>query len=186
MKKKLFVLVIACAVLFVLSACESMIPMPVPAPEDSSAAEESSASTAEGGGEQIPNPWVDCDTLKEAAEIAGFDMEVPDSIEGYSPKLFQAMKGEISQVFYFAGDPEDEETASILIRKGKGTDDISGDYNDYSEEKTMQLYGAEVYVGGVDGLIYKATWSRDGYSYSVGSDSGMALATVDSLVESVK
>ncbi|MBQ1407216.1 MAG: hypothetical protein IIY88_03685 [Eubacterium sp.] len=183
--KKILTFGLACTMILVLAACESLIPAPVIPPDEASGTEESAESSAEGN-MNMPNPWVECVTLEEAVKLAGFNMEVPAMIEGYSSNMIQAMKGEMIQVFYYAGDPDDEESANVLIRKGKGTDDISGDYNSYSEEKTLSLHGVDVYVGGVDGLIYKSTWTQDGYAYSITGDTGIALAMIDSLVETVK
>jgi len=134
---------------------------------------------------EIANPWIDCANLDEAAQVAGFDIVVPERIDGYPNTFIQAMEKEMIQVFYSDKDLEDETYSAILIRKGFG-DDISGDYNEYTENKTADMHGVSVALSGNDGLIYKALWQQDGFAYSIGADKGIDEALVNDLVESVK
>ena len=72
------------------------------------------------GETQIPNPWIDCGTLEEAAQIAGFDMKVPDRIDGYPNTMIQAMDKSVIQVFYSDKALGEEGCKTVLIRKGLG------------------------------------------------------------------
>ena len=139
----------------------------------------------EEGNNEIANPWIDCANLDEAAQIAGFDFDAPKRIDGYPNTFIQAMENEMIQVFYSDKDLEDETSAAVLIRKGFG-DDISGDYNEYAENKTVEMHGISVNLSGNDGLIYKAFWQQDGFAYSIGADKGIEEALVNDLVELVK
>lgn len=40
---------------------------------------------------EIPNPFIDCDSLEDAKKIAGFEIRVPDAIDGYSDRFIQAI-----------------------------------------------------------------------------------------------
>ena len=134
---------------------------------------------------EIASPWIDCANLDEAAQVAGFDIDAPKRIDGYPKTFIQAMENEMIQVFYSDKDLEDETSAAVLIRKGFG-DDISGDYNEYAENKTVEMHGISVNLSGNDGLIYKALWQQDGFAYSIGADKGIEEALVNDLVELVK
>jgi hypothetical protein len=79
---------------------------------------------ATSGSEQLPNPIVSYDTLAEAAKVTGFDLAVPDAVDGYDTRTVQVVGGEMMQVTYAKGEDQ------LLIRKAAGTDDISGDYNE--------------------------------------------------------
>ena len=100
---------------------------------------------------EIPNPFIDCDSLEDAIKIAGFEIRVPDSIDGYSNRFIQAIDQYMIQVFYYTSSEISDDTGNttfsenteitenaaytedsrdqILLRKAIGTDDISGDYN---------------------------------------------------------
>lgn len=168
--KKYIALIMAAALVFALTACGGG---QEPEPEQE-------------GNEQIPNPWVDCATLEDAADIAGFSIAVPDRIEGYPEITIQAVEGDMIQVFYSDKPLEDESRNVVLIRKGTGDEDISGDYNQYETNETLELHGVEVTCSGADQLVYKAIWTQDGYSYSICADNGLEAETVDALVELVK
>ena len=137
----------------------------------------------EGGNVQIPNPWVDCATLSEAAELAGFDVAVPGHIEGYPNQMIQAMVKTMIQVMYFDGDPAAESSSAVTVRKGTGEEDISGDYNEYPESKTAQIHGMDVLLKGENGLIHCATWTRDGYSYAINADKGLSVDVLSGTIE---
>ena len=81
---------------------------------------------------QIPNPIVDYETLEEAATAAGVTLKVPENVQGYSEKTFQAIAKEIVQVVYSNNENR------LFIRKANGDEDISGDYNLYKEEKQVK------------------------------------------------
>ena len=137
----------------------------------------------EGGNTQIPNPWVDCAALDEAARLAGFDIAVPGSIEGYPNKMIQAMEKSMIQVMYFDGDPAAEDSSRVIVRKGTGTNDISGDYNVYPETQTANIHGVDVTLKGENGLVFCATWTKDGYSYSIDADKGLSRTALENAIE---
>ena len=84
---------------------------------------------------QLANPFTDTDTLEEAQEIAGFEMEVPAAVSPYTVVSYRAIEGEMLEVIF--SDRKGEE--GYRIRKAAGEDDISGDYNEYAKEKTFRL-----------------------------------------------
>ena len=111
---------------------------------------------------QIPNPFTDCDTLADAGALAGFDIIVPDSVDGYEERAITAKENDMIQVLYLHGDDE------ICIRKAAGEEECSGDYNQYSEEKTATVGNREVNLRSNNGRGMVAVWTEGGYSYSIG------------------
>lgn len=132
-----------------------------------------------GGNVQIPNPFSDCQSMEEAAKLAGFDMTVPAKIEGYERYLIQAEKDTMIQVFYQSGDKE------ILIRKGVGMEDISGDYNSYAKQDSFMNGDVEVTVKGDDGAWKLAVWNDGTYAYSVSVSAGTDMESMTALVAAV-
>ena len=126
------------------------------------------------GNVQIPNPWVDCAALDEAARLAGFDITIPGKFEGYPNQVIQAMENSMIQVMYFDGDPSAEDSSMVMVRKGTGNEDISGDYNEYSEKETVQMHGVDVQLRGENGLVYSASWTWNGYSFAINADKGLS------------
>lgn len=41
--------------------------------------------------QQIPNPWKDCDSITEAQQNVGFDVNVPDKVGEYTQAWIQTM-----------------------------------------------------------------------------------------------
>ena len=142
---------------------------------------DTSTDTADGSTE-IANPYVDCETLEEAGELAGFDISVPDEIDGgYTQGTIQAVENEMIQVIYTTEAGEE-----ITLRKGTATEDISGDYNEYAEENTLDVDGTSVTARGSDGLVYAATWTDGTYTYSITASAGLESDSVSALVPSIQ
>lgn len=148
-----------------------------------------------GDNTQIPNPFIDCDTLADAAALAGFEITVPDSVDGYEERAITAMENDMIQVLYLHGDDE------ICIRKAAGEEECSGDYNEYSEEKTVTVGDREITLRGNNGRVMVAVWTEGGYSYAIGvytytqhndgvadpeSNSGMTEEMITALAEQVQ
>lgn len=107
---------------------------------------------AEGGLLRLPNPFVSCDSMEEAARMAGFDMVLPKI-----PDRLEVLKGVMIQAFY------GENRQDMLVRKARGEGDISGDYNHYAQVETID----GITVKGENNAFFLAVWARDGYAYFI-------------------
>ena len=163
MKKKVMLCMFAILMVGMLSACGK---------------KEEEASDGTTG---LANPFIDCVDMKEAADLAGFSFEVPETIDGYEGKKIQAIESDLIQVFY-----GDVEGANILVRKATGSDDISGDYNEYSEKNAMTVNEIEVETREENGSVMVAIWSMDGYTYAIDATDGIAPELVTLLVTDLK
>ena len=126
----------------------------------------------------VANPFVDCESAYDAAQLAGFDVTFPESVPGYSERFYQAIEGELAQCFYYEGE------SRVLIRKAidDGTGDISGDYGEYSEIATVGVGDAKVTERGEDGLVHVAIWTRDKYAFAIDADEGLEPEVIEQLV----
>lgn len=119
---------------------------------------------------QVLNPFVDCASLKEAEKIAGFALAVPKT-----PDAVQAVEKDMIQALY------GEDGSDMVIRKAAGSGDISGDYSEYAQVKTVD----GVTLKGKNGTFSLAIWERDGYTYSINVDKALAQADMMALAAAV-
>jgi hypothetical protein len=186
MKKIYLIAGLGCAMVLSLTACQSSkneSANNITAASTESVTETSVTSDTEKsiiGNAQIPNPFTDCDTLDDAAAIAGFSISLPDTAAGYSRSAISAIENEMIDVRY-----TDESDNEICIRKGTEKDDISGDYNEYDENSTVNADGLSVNIRGNDGLVFAASWQSGDYSYSITSDLGLAKTDIETLVSEI-
>lgn len=129
---------------------------------------------------QIPNPFVTFNTLKEAAEYAGFDFTAPESIDGYEVDEINAIEGDFAQIIFKKSNGDE-----VRFRKGAGTEDISGDNTKYAEEKTIEVDGNTVTLKGADKSYRLAVWTSGDYSYAVYAP-GISEADITAYVSQVK
>lgn len=128
----------------------------------------------------MPNPFTDFDTLAEAEKQTGFYITLPDAIGSSDKRIYRAMNDEMLEVVYVNGEDE-----TGRVRKARGSEDISGDYNEYAETETVSVGGIDVLLKGDAGLVKLAVWTNDGYAYSVSSEAGMTADEMMALVSAV-
>lgn len=132
----------------------------------------------------VPNPFEIVDTLDEAAKIAGFSLETPTEYADYNSLIIQAIADDMIEVIYFDAEKTHE---GLRIRKAVGTDDISGDYNEYKEENVVKIGELEVIEKGSDGNISVATWTDGTHSYSINVDEALLNADdISNLISNIK
>ena len=133
---------------------------------------------------QIPNPFVEVKNLDEASKIAGFTLEVPETYEDYKKQVIQAIEDDMIEVIYYDENLEHE---GLRIRKAKGTDDISGDYNEYKDVETVKVGDFEIIEKGSEGNISVATWNDGKYSYAIDvAEASLTKDTIANLVSNIK
>ena len=131
----------------------------------------------------VPNPFVEVKTLDEAYKIAGFTLSVPTTYEDYKKQVIQAIEDDMIEVIYF----NDTDNEGLRIRKAKGTDDISGDYNEYKNVETVKVGDYDVTEKGDEGNIFIATWTDGTYSYAIDTDRAeLSKEDVANLISNIK
>ena len=188
--KKVFISVMSLVLALSMAACggKSADVIPGSDPRTWGPAEETTAAITEDkdslGGEdvQIPNPWQECASLEEAGKLAGFSFTAPEAVDGYTEKYIAAIENDIAEVIFSKGDNDD---ASLYFRKGKGTEDISGDYNIYETVEQQIIGDRAVTCKGHDGLVYTAIWNDGTYSYAVMCNAGMNAEQLAAWVQSL-
>ena len=143
------------------------------------------AVAASGAVKTLANPWQECSSMAQAESLAGFSFAISDSAlpEGYGPEAayIQVIAGAMLEVDYTG-----ERGGSVCLRKAVGTDDVSGDYNNYDLTQTSRIAGQDVTLRGAENAWYVATWTRDGYSYAIVSTSALTTSQVETLVAGLR
>ena len=133
-----------------------------------------------GGNVGIANPFVDYATVDEAAQAAGVTMIAPASVEVYEERRIQAVENVFAQVIYLKGD------SRIFSRKGAGGEDISGDYNSYTQSKTVAVGDYTVTMKGDEELVRCAVWTYGGCTFAVMTDEAMSADAMADLIARVR
>ena len=90
--------------------------------------------------------------------------------------MLEAIENEMIQAFY------GEDGSDMLIRKALGTEDISGDYNEYAQIETVD----GVTLKGENDLFSLALWTDGTYTYSISVESTLSRIEMMALVNGVK
>lgn len=131
-------------------------------------------------GDQIPNPWVDCKTITDAEKNVGFTLYAPEKIPiGYTQEAIRTMEKSLFEIIYVNGKNE------LRFRQGKGSKDISSDYNEYKESNTMTVGNLQVTTKGDNGKVSLATWTDGGYAFAISAD-GLDNTAISDMISSVK
>ena len=183
--KKLIALIVSSVMALSLVACSSQPDESTPdegsssssqtvSPSESDGDASTSAGQTMGGGTvQIPNPFIDCTDIAAAEELAGFTFTLP---EAYEATTIKAVEDDMIDITVLAGENE------ISLRKSVGTDDISGDYNQYDQTSDVVVDDMTVTTKGADDMIQVATWNNGEYCFSIVAADGLTQDEVISLV----
>ena len=124
----------------------------------------------DGDTAEIPNPLTEHADIASLETAVGFKLRCPALPEGYRADSFIDISGTLAEVFYVS----DKDTVVFRMEKGDSAD-ISGDCNVYDDKKTVEVGGVSVSVEG-NGDVRKATWSKDGFAFSLTSEKGLTEA----------
>lgn len=148
--------------------------MPDEASERAEVSEEAAAQEEmlDAASVQAINPFIDTKTLEEAQEIAGFELNVPGAEDPYTVLNYRAVEGSMLEIIYW----DEKGTEGYRIRKAAGSEDISGDYNEYALEKTVTLAdGTQVTLRGDEEdqwslavwTMTEASGEKEDYSFAI-------------------
>ena len=171
MKVQNFLILLICMTT-AMSLAGTMLP-------SSNASAESQVSTEIVG---MPNPWTDQKDMQAAELATGFPFQIPKAIGALKPMEIQTLEQDIIQVFY---REEADSEEYVLLRKGFGNQDVSGDYNDYSESAVKMVGDYQVTEQGEDGRVLLATWTKGQFSYSISVPS-MTAQEVETIILAMK
>ena len=134
---------------------------------------------------QIANPWRDFDSLEEAEADAGVEITLPESYQRFDHRIYRAMHRDMIEIIYQDADGQE----GFRIRKSRGSEDISGDYTGYAQEKTLEINGRSVETRGNGDDISIASWVdlslNQSYAICVAEGQHFTEDDIRSLVEAI-
>ena len=130
-----------------------------------------------GDSVEIPSPLTEHADIASLEKAVGFKLTCPTLPDGYKADSFIDISGTLAEVFYTNGS----DTVCFRMEKGD-TADISGDYNVYSVKKTLTAGDTAVTAEGSES-INKATWTKNGFAFSLTSETGLTDAEVIAAVQ---
>ena len=118
--------------------------------------------------------------ISEIEHKLGYDIKIPHYIpDDYKTDSLSAPFDAFAEITYST------ETDTLYYRTAKSSEDISGDYNNYSEIETVVINDIDVTIKGNDNLYHNASWFSDDEAFSIYSDNGIERDTIIDIVESV-
>lgn len=142
----------------------------------------SRAASSGAAAETLANPWQWCATLDDAQASAGFSFAIDSAalpVDVSSAQVaYQAIVGELIEVDY----SDTSGNLLMYLRKGMGSDDVSGDYTAYDLTQVRRFAGQDVTLRGSDDAWHVATWTANGHAYAIGASSPLTTAQMEALV----
>ncbi len=77
-------------------------------------------------------------------------------------------------------------SAGACLRQSVGTEDHSGDWNEYPAQQTITAAGCTVTLKGETGSYTLAIWTDGNYSYSLSLSSGQPESVWQTIIEGVQ
>lgn len=149
-----------------------------------------------------PTSIIEYKTLEEAINACGFKFSTPDTIVGYENKQYSVINDKTIQITYYNAkklesiSEKDLENITfdsfnanqhiLSIRKAYGTEDISGDYTNYSETNKIYINTLEVTTRGDNGKINVAIWTNNEYTFAVTTNNPINTDLLSDIINNTK
>ena len=129
----------------------------------------------------IANGMVEVASKEELSEAVGFPVKSAQSLPFFPQEIFYTSYwGDMAQTDYANG------SAGACLRQSVGTEDHSGDWNEYPAQQTITAAGCTVTLKGETGSYTLAIWTEGNYSYSLSLSSGQPESVWQTIIEGVQ
>ncbi len=131
----------------------------------------------------VMNPYgaTECADVRALSDALGFPVKTPSELP-FAPEevAYSAMFGKFAQIDYTG------EGFSVCVRMTPGTEDISGDYNEYAHEETVDVNGQPVHLKGDGTSVSLSTWTDGEYAYAISAAPALSRDDMLRMVESMR
>lgn len=129
----------------------------------------------------VPNPVVSYDSVEDAVMTVGHLCPLSTEYDVYEKKA-QVIDGSMVQIVY----SDDQGKVLTLREERRPSGDISGVYNTYAYNDTIQVDGVDVDVrGDSENSILVVTWNDGAYSHSINYEAGRSNEEVTNVVREI-
>lgn len=129
----------------------------------------------------IGNEIVDVADAGALSEAVGFSVKEPHALPFQADEVrYTAFWGEMAQITYTGAGQ------TVTFRQSLGTEDNSGDYNEYPQTETLEIGEASVTLKGEGQTYSLAVWSDGTYSYSFTAENGLTATEWGALISAVQ
>ena len=126
--------------------------------------------------ENSANPMVEYASIAAVQEAAGFQVLLP-----------QGFSSHVKKIFLIGGKVVDLKLSNSLdYRVAKGTDDVSGDWTAYPEEKTETVGKYTVTEKGVYGKVFTAAWTDGEFTFALHTPYGIGDTGLREMIETME
>ena len=123
----------------------------------------------------------ECSSAEELSKAVGFTVKDPEALSDGSYSIsYINYWNEMAEIQY------SNNLQTITLRKAQGSEDISGDYNEYALIRDIDHNSIAICLKGNDELYNLAIWSYEGYSYSLYFSEGVSESDILSVIEQVQ
>ena len=133
--------------------------------------------TPDDGWTQIVPDFQEKATLAELSDALGFDVTEPKLPFEPAGTVYTACWNRFAQIDYTASDGR-----TACYRQSPGTEDISGDFNEYPDVQTLKIAGADVTLKGAGGVYTLAVWTDGSYAYALSLSEGISADAWETLL----
>ena len=134
----------------------------------------------EQGGVTVANGIVEVADAQALSKAVGFPVpELSGLPFPVTETTYASYWGELAQISYVG------EEQTVTLRVQPGSEDISGDYNNYAEISTVSINGRDVTFKGNAGTVSTAIWTSGGYCYAVSADVPMFTDAMTALIAAI-
>lgn len=119
---------------------------------------------------------IEYDSIWEVEKEAGFLVMIPTVLGTEEIQQITLINEEIVNICYPNG---------IIYRTAKGTEDISGNYNQFDEINKFDINLYHVITKGYYNRVFLAIWENGTYSYSIYTPYGISCSNLEILINSL-
>jgi len=142
-------------------------------------------SINDNGRVQIPNPWVNVDSVEEVEQESGFEIEEFTYLpEGFNESEIVYLKTDEGFIVrQFARNSSDEK---ISFEKRNKTIENDGDYTVYDNEENITVGDLSIIAKFKGDVLKKIEWEKGDYKYSIMSDNKIETEEMVNIVDGLK